>query len=208
MVYKPQPTPWQVIVFPDSAFRATEPDCLAVRAGIAVVAHPDFFQRRGGQATELDFYSRKQPRVFRSTFSAELASVDDGISTALTWQVLLNEVCYGPLAAAQILWSLDSGALPIRLVAATDNRGLFQAAGAAELRAPAEPHLLYLLKALRDRLESGTVDALWWIDTRDMISDVLTKGGLSRDPILKLWYSALLPLSGDPPMLLRLHRTT
>ena len=63
---------------------------------------------------------------------------------------------------------------------------------------PAEPHLIYLLRALKDRLEAGTVDSIWWMDTRDMISDVLTKGGLSRLPLLKLWLNSSLEFVGDP----------
>ena len=30
------------------------------------------------------------------------------------------------------------------------------------------------------RLESGLVRKLWWSDTRDMLADALTKGGIDR----------------------------
>ena len=207
LVYKRVAFPWEVVTFPDSAFRATEPDCLAVRAAVTLVVEAStFFKNMGGRSVVLDFYSRKQPRVCRSTFSAELASQDDGISSAITWQVMLNEIAYGPLAAHQIQWSLDRGAFPIKLVACTDNKGLYSALSAVELRPPAEPHLIYLLKSLRERLECGTVSALYWIDTRDMISDALTKGGLSRDPILKLWAESALKFLGDTPLMLKLCR--
>jgi hypothetical protein len=72
-----------------------------------------------------------------------------------------------------------------------------------ELKVPAEPHLVYLLRAIKDRLLSGSIDNIWWIDTRDMISDVLTKGGLNRRPILKLWAESCHYLQGDTAK--RLH---
>ena len=47
----------------------------------------------------------------------------------------------------------------------TDNQGLFATLGKEELKVPAKPHLTYLLRALKDRLETGTVDIIWWTDT-------------------------------------------
>ena len=80
----------------------------------------------------------------------------------------------------------------------TDNQGLFATLGKEELRVPAEPHLIYLLFALKDRLAAGTVESICWTDTRDMISEVLTKGGLSRLPGLELWRNSSMELVGDP----------
>eukprot|EP00959_Pyramimonas_sp_CCMP1952_P043945 918455-Pyramimonas_sp.AAC.1 len=74
---------------------------------------------------------------------------------------------------------MDTGRLPVDLHVCAENKGVLSALGATELTAPAEPHLLYLLRALRDRLEPGTLCKLWWVDTRAMISDALTKGGFS-----------------------------
>eukprot|EP00959_Pyramimonas_sp_CCMP1952_P404026 8465934-Pyramimonas_sp.AAC.3 len=100
---------------------------------------------------------------------------------------------------------MDAGRLPGDLHVCTDNRGLFTALRATELKAPAEPHLLYLLRALRGRLEAATLHKLWWVDTRAMVSDALTKGGLAREPILKLWETAVLMMTGDDPLALCLR---
>eukprot|EP00959_Pyramimonas_sp_CCMP1952_P156327 3269401-Pyramimonas_sp.AAC.1 len=67
---------------------------------------------------------------------------------------MVCEIVHGPLTAKQIQRCMDTGRLPVELHVCTDNRGLFTALGATELKAPAEPHLLYLLRALRDRLEA------------------------------------------------------
>ena len=71
---------------------------------------------------------------------------------------------------------------------------------AVEVKTPSEPHLLYLLKALRDRLDSRSIDALWWLDARDMICDAMTKGTLPREPLLPLWRTATLQIHGETPV--------
>ena len=102
----------------------------------------------------------------------------------------------------------DSGELPVDLEVATDNRGMFNGVTATEVKTPSEPHLLYLMKALRDRLEAGSIDAMWWFDTRDMICDAMTKGNLSREPLLTLWKTAILVIAGEQPVQWRSGKAT
>ena len=83
---------------------------------------------------------------------------------------------------------------------ATDNRGMFSGVAAVEVKTPSEPHLLYVMKALRDRLDTKAIYALWWFDTRDMICDAMTKGTLPREPLLRLWRTALLQVLGETPV--------
>ncbi len=45
---------------------------------------------------------------------------------------------------------------------------------------PQECSLKLHLLSLRDRLASGTVRRFFWCDTRDMLADGLTKGGVER----------------------------
>ena len=95
----------------------------------------------------------------------------------------------------------------VELEIGTDNRGLFNGATATEIKIPSEPHLLYLLKALRDRLDCKSIDALWWFDTRDMICDAMTKGTLPREPLLRLWRTAMLQIQGETPVQWRSNMT-
>jgi len=200
LTYRPVPMPWAMITFPDSAYRAMEVDCLALRAAVVLVANEKLLEDGGGRAGTLEYFVRKQARVCRSTFAAELAGFDDGTSIGLVMQVMLVEVLYGPLQAAEIQAAMDGGRLPVKLQITADNRGLFSALAAEDLKRPAEPHLMYLMRAARDRLESGTIDRIWWVDTRDMISDVLTKGTVSKAAILKLWRTSELWIVGDKPL--------
>ena len=113
---------------------------------------------------------------------------------------MFSELINGPMTAAVMAKKTDIGDLGVELEIGTDNRGLFNGATATEIKIPSEPHLLYLLKALRDRLDSHSIDALWWLDTRDMICDAMTKGTLPREPLLRLWRTATLQIQGETPV--------
>jgi hypothetical protein len=206
------PAPWTLLVMPDSAFKATEPDCLATRACIIMLTTSIAGSRpalpTGGPVGVVEFYSRKQPRVCRSTFSAELTSVDDACSLGLLIRGMFSEIIQGPMTAADLAYRTEHGKLAVGLDIGTDNKGLFSGATAVEVRVPSEPHLYYILKALRDRLDAKAVDGLWWIDTRDMVCDAMTKGTLSREPLLALWRTAMLKIIGESPQVWRASRTT
>ena len=196
---------------PDSAFKATEPDCLATRACVIVLGTArgeNATLPGGGPVGVVEFYSRKQPSVCRSTFAAELSLTDDAASLGVLIRGMFAELILGPCKAGKLAELTDSGQLPVALEVATDNRGMFSGVTATEVKTPSEPHLLYVMKALRDRLHSKAIDALWWFDTRDMICDAMTKGTLSREPLLKLWRTAMLEINGDPPVVWRASTVT
>ena len=113
---------------------------------------------------------------------------------------MFSELCLGPLKAEELARRTDSGDMPVDLEVATDNRGMLNGVTATEVKTPSEPHLLYIMKALRDRLASKSIDAMWWFDTRDMVCDAMTKGTLSREALLTLWRTAVLRISGGTPV--------
>ena len=45
---------------------------------------------------------------------------------------------------------------------------------------PSERHTLYHAQWIRQLLDRGILSGLWWIDTRDMLSDCLTKGSIDK----------------------------
>ena len=141
------PPPWSVLVLPDSAFKACEPDCLAIRACVVVLTQSRKTLPSGGPVGVVEFYSRKQPRVCRSTFSAELCSVDDASSIGLLIRGMFAEIVNGPMSASALAQKTDCGDLGVELEIGTDNRGLFNGASAVEIKIPSEPHLLYLLSS-------------------------------------------------------------
>ena len=58
-------------------------------------------------------------------------------------------------------------------------------------------------RALRELLEGGTVDILYWFDTEDMMPDGMTKGSIDRRPLIALGYDATWAISHDNPV----HKT-
>ena len=172
LVTEKVPFPWQVTAFPDSAFRAQERDCLATRAAVILITNVDFFQSKES--------ARVQEHVFK------LSALGDGVMHSLVIQGMVNELLHGPWMADQLQNLREFRNLSINLQVTTGSKGLHSAIAADKLKSPTELRLIYLSGTTKDRLTSGTVQRLRWIDTRDMISDVLAKGGLSRKPILEL----------------------
>ena len=63
---------------------------------------------------------------------------------------------------------------------ATDAKSLFQAVTAVHVRVLAEMSLLSHLQYLRELLDKHILSSLFWLDTRDMLADGLTKGSTDR----------------------------
>ena len=62
-----------------------------------------------------------------------------------------------------------------------DAKSVYAAVTATFIKTPAEKSLLTHVQFLREILDRGTLSAILWIDTRDMIADGLTKGAVGRE---------------------------
>ena len=197
LVFRHVPGPWRVLAILDSAFRAQEPDCLALRAAIIAVTTDK--TELGGELAIVEFYSRKLPLVVRSTFGAESHGLADGLSTTSFLAGFIDELQYGCKSSAMIHEQISNGSLQTKLDAVIDAMSVFRAITADEVKAPSEKHLFYVIKMVRDRLEQGSLRRLYWADTRDMLCDCLTKGGIDRERLLDTWRTGVWELQGDPP---------
>ena len=63
---------------------------------------------------------------------------------------------------------------------------VFAAVSAVFIKTPAEKSLLCHVQFLRELLDDHVLAAIAWLDTRDMVSDGLTKGAVPRDALLKI----------------------
>ena len=61
-----------------------------------------------------------------------------------------------------------------------DARSVSDALAATDVCTPQEASLRLHLIAVRDRLTRGLIRSISWTDTRDMVADALTKGGVDR----------------------------
>ena len=134
-----------------------------------------------GVANLLDFTVRRQRGVVRSTFSAELNGLIDSIEAMLLLQCTLHQVFCGTDQSAQDMVDLlEHGQLYPPVDLCVDAKAVFDAISASDICDPAESSLKLHLISVRDRMSQGILRFLYWVDTRDMLADGLTKGGIDR----------------------------
>ena len=61
--------------------------------------------------------------------------------------------------------------------------GVFAAVAETFLKIPAGNSLLLHVQYIRELLDTHVLDALLWLDTRDMMADGLTKGSVEREAL-------------------------
>eukprot|EP00971_Amphidinium_carterae_P299790 5956413-Amphidinium_carterae.1 len=203
--YKRLVPPLCLHVSQDSAYRADDDDCLALRAAIvmlsemrqvqcAVVDHNNPSRNKESKNTTawaphgnmhvLEYFSKKQTRVNRGTFGAELNNMLEATDLGLYLNGFFYELLRGPTNPKALHEGLHSGTCPLELHVTGDAHAVFSAIAAPTLAIPNEKQLLYALRAMVDHVVSKRVSRLHRIDTRDMVCDALTKGAVSRNMLL------------------------
>ena len=134
----------------------------------------------------LDFYCRKQRHVTRSTFGAELYAGCDAADFCMLLAQLLHEVECGSCTASAARELRETGKWKVTIVVAIDAMSVFAGTTATIIKIPAEKGLWSHVQYLRELLDTGVLSELWWVDTRDMHSDGLTKGTVDRTALAKI----------------------
>ena len=109
----------------------------------------------------------------------------------------MHEVISGAQTATQLL---NKQPYAIPLDAGVDARSVFDSATAQVIRTPADKQLMLHVRALREQLEEGLIDVLYWIDTEDMLPDGMTKGSIDRGPLLALGKDGVWSIRHDDPV--------
>ena len=119
-----------------------------------------------------------QRRVVRLLFSAEFNGLVDSIEQMLLLQCALHRTYCGTTLTPDRMFDLFERGLvypPLDVCAAA--RAVYDAIRASDACEPAGSSLNFLLISVRDRMTHGFVRKFFWVDTRDMLADGLTKGG-------------------------------
>ena len=58
---------------------------------------------------------------------------------------------------------------------------------------------------MREYLEAGWVDRLWWLDTLAMLADGTTKGSVDREALILVCQKGLWRVTGQAPQFKRLR---
>ena len=132
--------PLKLVGFIDAAFKAQpeEPTGLALR-GLAARLQEDSNnndqpQPVNGKANLVDFTVRRQRRVVRSTFSAELNGLVDSVEQMLLLQIMLHEVYCGTQQSPEdMIDMLECGGLYPKLDFAIDARAVYDEISATDV---------------------------------------------------------------------------
>ena len=92
MVYHKVDSPWRVVAISDSSFKGEDQDSLAVRSGIVALTSRAGVQQGKNRLQVLEFTTKKQSKVCRSTFAAELHSSLDLLGVACVINAAITEV--------------------------------------------------------------------------------------------------------------------
>ena len=182
--YRKIPSPWRMIVVSDSAFKGEDQDCLAIRSGIIALTSRAGIAEGMNDLQVVEFVTKKQSKVCRSTYAAELHSCLDLLGTAGTINATMSEILTGAKTAAQLADAHDAGTQSLRMDLAIDAMSVWQSVVGEEARCSDQLCMLHLCK-LRECVRS-TVDRFIWVDTRSMLADGLTKGVISRQALRDL----------------------
>ena len=93
---------------------------------------------------------------------------------------ILHEVQFGSCTHARARDLRENGGWGTVMILALDAMSVYSAVTAANVKEPSEKALYNHVLYLRELLDIGVLHALWWIDTRDMTADGLTKGAVDR----------------------------
>ena len=95
----------------------------------------------------------------------------------------LHEFSKGVQSSASCRSLREIGGWDVKLGLYVDAMSVYAAVTATFLKIPAEKSLLSHVQYLRELLDTKVIEALIWIDTRDMCADGLTKGAVDRSAV-------------------------
>ena len=177
--------PLRILCISDSAFKRTDDSCLACKGHVIALAEQSTDDTPGGNFHVLEAVSRRQRRVNRSTFAAEVNGLADAMEPAKVIAMQFAEATAGCVTAQCLARMLSTAAWPIQIEAVIDAKGVFDAIVAPDAKLPVEESFIAVLQSLREQFAQKLAKALWWVDTEDMFSDALTKGSVAREALLQ-----------------------
>ena len=179
--------PLKSAAFTDATFKAQPEEAtkLARRGSAATLcedkgagAQPHGHNKK---ANLIDVTARRQKRVVRSTFNAELNGLVDSIEQMLLLQCTLHQICGGTTQSPErMIDLLEKGLMYPPLDLCVDAKTMSDAIAASDACEPAGCSPKLHLISVRDRMSHGLIRKLYWVDTKDMLADGLTKGGIDR----------------------------
>ena len=126
---------------------------------------------------------KAQRHVTRSTFSSELFSASDTVDHGMLLALSLHEFSAGAQIAAEAKNLRETGGWNVKLSFYVGAMSVYAAVTATFIKIPVEKSLLPHIQYIRELLDTKVLEALVWLDTRDMVADGFTKGSVDRDAL-------------------------
>ena len=104
------------------------------------------------------------------------------------------------MTVAQQLQRRSQGLSVIKQDGVIDARGVFDSVIVDPVKTPNDKQMLLHALAFREQMENGSVDQLYWFDTRVMLADGMTKGSVDREALVTVCELGEWHLSGDEPV--------
>ena len=185
MNFKRMNNPWRLVAISDSGFKGEDQDHLAIRSGIIALVSKEFPKLGVNEIQIIEYVSKKQTRVCRSTYSAELFSCLDICGLALNVNMAITEVLQGTVTAATLSDALEAGKMALELDVVIDAAAVYENLIVEEtkLKTPSDVAMLIHALKMKELLKRNQVSRLIWTDTRSMLADGLNKGSVSRDAL-------------------------
>ena len=131
MKFKRLERPWKLIA-------VSGQDHLAVRSGIVALVDKSFPVRGANNIQVIEFISKKQSRVCRSTYSAELYSALDIMGLLINISLVLAELLTGPMSAKELEEKFETGDMPLQTELVIDAASVFDSVASKEPKIPTD----------------------------------------------------------------------
>ena len=91
----------------------------------------------------------------------------------------------------------ENGQNALQMDVVLDARAVFDSVAAADVKATTDKLMLLHALKLKELLALRVASRMLWVDTRDMLSDALNKGSVSRDEIRKACSEGVLCIQNE-----------
>ena len=129
----------------------------------------------------------------------QLLSLIDAVGQGNVIASCLDEVTVGARSALELLKRHQHGLRSVQHDAGIDAKAVYDGITASQPRTPADKPLFLHALAMREYLEAGWVDRLYWFDTLAMLADGLTKGAVDREALVLVCEQGLWRVAGQAP---------
>lgn len=155
---------WRLVVYTDAAF--------ANLNGVGSIgAYVIFLMNSDGNACTISWSSSKIKRVVRSTLSAEMLSLQEGIDNAIYIRGMIAEILNKPPHSLSI-------------TAYVDNKSVTQALCSTKL--VDDKRLRVDIASIQQNISDHEISGVRWIQGEDQLADCMTKRGASAYKLLQI----------------------